>query len=599
MVARGDERGQSIQIGAILLFAVLVLSFATYQAVIVPQQNAAVEAEHTEVVDRQTQDLRNAIVSVPGSSSDRAVTLSLGTTYSPRAVAVNPPPPGGTVRTVGTGTESVNLTLANAVATDGETGDFWNGTDQSRNTGAVLYDPDYNEFRNPGTTVYENTLLYTEFSDGEVSRTGQRLVDGDRLTLVFLNGSLARAGSDSVSLDVQAVSASDRSVAVTNETGANVTVRVASRLSADAWRDLLTDDDQFLDQGGHVVSVTERPLPDPDFDLVAIELEQGVTYTVRMAKVGLGTRVTGESEMYLTDVQGEGVSVQEESTTSLVVEVRDAYNNPVTGVTVDSSAGSGALSPQSVTSDTDGQAVFEYEADEVDGVTSRTVSVNASVAVDPGGSFDPSTPENVTVNVTVQNTDGSGVEADSSADGTGAGQAGDTDHATSSQQDVTAEGGLWYNITGVSGISLRSPRFVPTESDTGGQKQDIRYFRLAFTIVEDVEDSNDHKYHILLGDSGGGFEYTPSDGSWLNNKVYLYEQFDNGTTKMRVDGTEFNTTELSDWESGSDPLELLDSDEYQGDISSELSRVRSDLDDGNPDEIVFTLVRGRTNMTAE
>ncbi len=409
MVARGDERGQSIQIGAILLFAVLVLSFATYQAVIVPQQNAAVEAEHTEVVDRQTQDLRNAIVSVPGSSSDRAVTLSLGTTYSPRAVAVNPPPPGGTVRTVGTGTESVNLTLANAVATDGETSDFWNGTDQSRNTGAVLYDPNYNEFRNPGTTVYENTLLYTEFSDGEVSRTGQRLVDGDRLTLVFLNGSLARAGSDSVSLDVQAVSASDRSVAVTNETGANVTVRVASRLSADAWRDLLTNDDQFLDQGGHVVSVTERPLPDPDFDLVAIELEQGVTYTVGMAKVGLGTGVTEEPEVYLTDVQGEGVSVQERSTTSLVVEVRDAYNNPVTGVTVDSSTGSGSLSPQSVTSDTDGQAVFEYEADEVDGVTSRTVSVNASVAVDPGGSFDPSTPENVTVNVTVQNTDGSGV----------------------------------------------------------------------------------------------------------------------------------------------------------------------------------------------
>jgi hypothetical protein len=598
MAVRGDERGQSIQIGAILLFGVLVISFATYQAVLVPQQNAAVEAEHAEVVDRQTQELRNDIVSVPGSASDRAVTLSLGTTYPSRVIAVNPSPPSGAVRTVGTGDESINLTLANAVATDGETRDFWDGTDQSRNTGAVVYEPNYNEFRNPGTAVYENTLLYAEFRDGEASRTDQRLVDGDRLTLVALNGSLDRGGSDSTSLDVQAVSASDRSVTVRNETGANVTVRVASRRSADVWRDLLEDDDQFVGQGGHVVSVTERPLPDPDFDLVAIELEQGVTYTVRMAKVGLGTQVTGEDEMYLTDVQGEGASVQEESTTSLVVEVRDAYNNPVTGVAVEASVGSGAVSPQSTATDGDGQAVFKYEADEIDGVTSRTVPVNASIAVDPGSSFDPSTPENVTVNVTVQNTDGSGVEADSSADGTGAGQAGDTDHATSSQQNVTAEGGLWYNITGVSGISLRSPRFVPTESDTGGQKQDIRYFRLAFTIVEDVEDGNDHKYHILLGDSGG-FGYTLSGGSWSNNAVYLYEQFDNGTTKTRVDGTAFDTTELSDWESGSDPLELLDSGEYQGDISSELNRVRSDLDDENPDEIVFTLVRGRTNMTAE
>jgi len=409
MVVRGDERGQSIQIGAIFLFGVLVISFATYQAVLVPQQNAAVEAEHAEVVDRQTQELRNAIVSVPGSASDRAVTLSLGTTYPSRVIAVNPPPPSGAVRTVGTGDGSINLTLANAVATDGETRDFWDGTDRARNTGAVVYAPNYNEFRNPGTTVYENTLLYAEFRDGEVSRTGQRLVDGDRLTLVALNGSLDRGGSDSVSLDVQAVSASDRSVTVRNETGANVTVRVASRRSADVWRDLLEDDDQFVDQGGHVVSVTERPLPDPDFDLVAIELEQGVTYTVRMAKVGLGTRITGEPEVYLTDVRGEGASVQEGATTPLVVEVRDAYNNPVTGVTVEAGVGSGSVSPQSVTSDGDGQAVFEYEADDIDGVTSRTVPVNASIAVDPGSSFDPSTPENVTVNVTVQNTDGSGI----------------------------------------------------------------------------------------------------------------------------------------------------------------------------------------------
>ena len=165
MDLRGDSRGQSIQIGAILIFGILIVFFSTYQAFVVPQQNAEVESEHQQVIDRQMQELRNAIVSLPGAESGRSVALTLGTTYPARIIALNPPPPSGTVRTVGTGDESINLTLANANATDDETRDFWD-ENRSYNTGAIAYAPNYHEYENPPAIIYENTVLYKEFRSG-------------------------------------------------------------------------------------------------------------------------------------------------------------------------------------------------------------------------------------------------------------------------------------------------------------------------------------------------------------------------------------------------------------------------------------------------
>ena len=44
----GDERGQPVQIGFILLFGILVLAFAGYQGYVVPNQNSQVEFQHSQ-----------------------------------------------------------------------------------------------------------------------------------------------------------------------------------------------------------------------------------------------------------------------------------------------------------------------------------------------------------------------------------------------------------------------------------------------------------------------------------------------------------------------------------------------------------------------
>ena len=101
-----DERAAAIQVGAVLLFGILIISMAMYQATVVPDQNEGVEFNHNQEVQGQMQDLRNTVVSVPGGGGGGSVTVELGTRYPSRSLLVNPGPAYGSLRTVGTNDES-------------------------------------------------------------------------------------------------------------------------------------------------------------------------------------------------------------------------------------------------------------------------------------------------------------------------------------------------------------------------------------------------------------------------------------------------------------------------------------------------------------
>jgi len=351
MSLRDDRRAQSIQIGAVLLFGVLIILLATYQAFVVPNQNREVEGNHVATITQQMQEVRNAIVSMPGSGGGQSITLTLGVEYPSRVIALNPPSPTGTVRTLGTTTEDVNLTVANAVATDGEVDDYWTGEkDRSVNSGGIAYRPGYHEYQNPPTIVYENSLLYHQFDSGNLTRAGQRLIDGRRISLVAVNGSLNRAASGSVAMDLQDVSSSSRRISVTNEPGQNVTLNIATRFNRSQWESELAETGDYDDPDGYVAQVTQSEIPNSEFDVVHLHLERDVTYELQMAKVGVGTGVTGTTARYITAATGQNVEPGE----SFTAEVRDGLNNPVSGVPVQPD-GCGL---QTKMSDANGQATF-------------------------------------------------------------------------------------------------------------------------------------------------------------------------------------------------------------------------------------------------
>ena len=441
MTFTGDERAQSVQVGAVLLFGVLIIAFSSYQAFAVPEQNREVEFNHNQQVQTQLQDLRNAIVSVPGQPSQQAVSVQLGTRYPSRLVATNPGPPSGLLYTDGTTNESRNLTVRNAEAITPETADYWTGTaPRHYNTGAIAYKPEYNVYGGAPETVYEHSVVYNQFREADVTRSEQAMVDGRDITLVALNGSMSRSESGSVTVDVQPKSQSSRTVRVTNATEtSNVRVSFLTRLSVSEWEALLTNEEYVVDVIGD-----EEP---NSLNEVTIVFERGQTYRLKMAKAGVGPGATDESEAYLTTVDDDEISVSKGDSEEIVLEVRDAYNNPVSGVNVNGSvegSDTGSLTADSESSDSDGRVEFVYEADQ----STETGTHTVQFSLDGLGSFNGESPEDVSVPVTV-------TEANPGSGG-GSGSSGliYNEDAFALDSDGSIDGGVQFSVTNQVGETI-------------------------------------------------------------------------------------------------------------------------------------------------
>uniref|UniRef100_UPI00260268D3 PKD domain-containing protein n=1 Tax=Halorientalis sp. TaxID=1931229 RepID=UPI00260268D3 len=375
---------------------------------VVPDQNREVEFNHNQEVQQDVQDLRNAIVSMTGDRNGRSVSVTLGTQYPSRLVTLNPGPPAGTLRAVGTTNQSVGFNLTNVVAVDGDTDDFWDGTRRSYNTGRIVYDPNYNVYDSSPRTVYGQTVLYNRFADGAAARTGQLLIDGTDLSVVTVNGSLSRTGADATAVDVNPISSSGDAIDV--EDGSNpIELTFQSGLPAAQWERLLESeyDPDGSDPEKYVSGIAETQLSEETYE-ITLTLEPA-EYDLTMTKVGVGTGATDESDAYLTAVTTDPSSTTG-STSEVVLEVRDQYNNPVEGVTVEGGVApgeDGSVDGQDQ-SDDDGRVQFEYTAPGTTGTNQlnfslqplgpafadgRASDVSLSVEVTAGGSTNPSGPE--------------------------------------------------------------------------------------------------------------------------------------------------------------------------------------------------------------
>ncbi|MFC7071739.1 Ig-like domain-containing protein [Halovenus rubra] len=402
-----DDRSQAIQIGAVLIFGILIVFLALYQGFVVPNQNEEIEFDHNQQLQSEMTDMRSTVISMPGQTTTQSVSLKLGVRYPSRALFVNPGPASGSLRTVETTNEAVNLTIENATV-NGEVGDFWNGTARSYNTGAIEYRPNYNLFATAPQTIYEHSVLYNDFGEETtLPITGQALVSDDRITLVTLNGSLSESRIGDAAIDFEPVSTNTRTVEIFNESHP-VTVSVPTLMNESQWEDVFTE--ELAD--GNVTAVNTTALPSVDeFSLLEITLEPG-TYSLQIAKIGVGTGIEATRTAYLTDTAGNDTTIQKGQTQTLKLEVRDAYNNPVSGVTVNGSAEKGVFTSSdaaTVTADTDenGQLTVEYE-----GINPGNNDINFTIAEGYGPVADTphaaGTSRNVTMTVTVDPPMGSG-----------------------------------------------------------------------------------------------------------------------------------------------------------------------------------------------
>lgn len=170
----GDDRGQSVQVGFVILFGILVIMLSIFQGAIVPNQNQTVEFNHYQEVRGDMTVLYTEMVSLGTSSKTGQilVPVNLGTRYPARLLFINPPPATGTIQSSGQGNISINTNEPNNSPRYNAT----NICGGSRSTGLV-YSPEYQESTLPDIR-YDNGLLYVETADSEyVMLENQRIVN--------------------------------------------------------------------------------------------------------------------------------------------------------------------------------------------------------------------------------------------------------------------------------------------------------------------------------------------------------------------------------------------------------------------------------------
>jgi hypothetical protein len=273
MVFRGDERGQPVQIGFILLFGILVLAFSSYQAFVVPQQNAEVEFTHSQTVQDQFDELRNGISNAASNGNDQSVGISLGTRYPSRLIALNPPPAEGSLRTTNPGELEVQG------LSDDET-DLCAPSASAVETRAVQYQPNYNEYQSLESITYENTFTARTFQNGE-RYSSQSLVQTaggggyNEIDLQVLTGSVSESGASLATVDL------NPSRRYTQEyDSVQPTLIVPSRVSPAMW-----EDEILAEQSGLVNDVTWN---NASASRVQIEFASG-DYAISCAAVGLNS----------------------------------------------------------------------------------------------------------------------------------------------------------------------------------------------------------------------------------------------------------------------------------------------------------------------
>ncbi|MFC6989231.1 Ig-like domain-containing protein [Haloplanus sp. GCM10025708] len=351
MRLRADDRGQTVQVGVILLFGILVIGLSIYQATVVPQQNERVEYEAYQQATEDLLSLGNGVTTAATRDVVTGTNVQTGARYPSRTIFVNAPPPTGSIGTA----NAPNVTLRDVRAIGSEprnVREFWSavGANQQYEASRVRFSPNYNHF-DASPVVLTGSGAYRSVDDTVVPLTSQTLVSGNRITVVTLRGDMSTAGYVTP-VTATPVTASTRTVTITGD-GEDFSITVPTPDDAAAWNERVGQ--SLVDGNPNVVSAT--PHGNGSATVTFDGLRQ---YELRLAAVELRTRsdssvVASPGPAYLLGVTENETAFSGKPKT-LVVEVRDRYNNPVTGAPVNFSvtAGSGTLSSSVASTDDEG-----------------------------------------------------------------------------------------------------------------------------------------------------------------------------------------------------------------------------------------------------
>lgn len=345
MDPRGDERGQAAQIGAIMLFATLIVLASVYQAYVVPQETNSIEFDDYREASADVIDARNALLATASENAQHGQTVKTGSTYPSRVLFVNPPPASG--RVVTTPNQSVSLTNVESVSENPNVDRYFASTGRNLTfqTRHLEFLSDYNRFT-AADLVLTQGVVYRNYSN-PVPLTTQTLVQGNRINLVTVAGDL-EAGGLTAGLTFEPLSAHTRTVTVTGADNETFTLTVPTDLPASVWEDRLLagqidePGDGTAEPDAYVRDVTDVP----GGDAVNVTFEANETYELRLSRVLVHSESDDPTEhspraRYVVADGETDVSTDSTGRVKLTVETRDRFNNPVSSANVTFQSNSG------------------------------------------------------------------------------------------------------------------------------------------------------------------------------------------------------------------------------------------------------------------
>ncbi|QHS17688.1 hypothetical protein GWK26_11345 [haloarchaeon 3A1-DGR] len=366
MDARGGDRAQSMQIGAILLFGFLIVSISVMQATVIPDQNRQVEFAAYQEAAADLTDVRNDVLAAASRDAALGTTVNTGVDYPNRLLFVNPGPPPNRLAT----TDERTIAIENVQAVDGEPGNVRTFVESSVDgrayaTRDVRFDPDYNVFEGQPMVV-TGQEAYRVADNRPIPMASQTLLQDDRIRVTLLRGDVD-AGGESVSLTAATTSAATQTVVVTGSRDGqdDIELRFQPPAGVDASGWVATTGARLELSNDRVIDVASTGGD------VVVTLDGTRRYRLQTAVVTVqdgddGGTTNGEPDpAYVTTVLGQSRVVPPNTELPIVVEVRDRYNNPVSGATVEFSVTNGGsfVGPSTISTNAGGRAEVVFTGD--------------------------------------------------------------------------------------------------------------------------------------------------------------------------------------------------------------------------------------------
>ncbi|PSP99758.1 hypothetical protein BRC89_03915 [Halobacteriales archaeon QS_4_70_19] len=315
----GWNRGQAIQIGALLLFAILLISLSLFQVFVVPSQNGEIEFKHSQEVRSDVLGVRNAVLDA-ATGDQSFVEVSLGPTYPSRSLFVNPGEPAGTIRT----TERQPVTIINDTGGSNTniSDDACPGSTSA--TRALEYGIGYNVYDEAPTYRVEHTVLFRNFSSDTLPGSDQRLVGENSITLLPIRNEFSESGTGTAT--VEPVPGGTITTPVSD-----ARIELPTAYDEATWKEIL---EEPRSRGDVTVSVDESTTPN------TLVLAFSGEFTLYCSPVGVnGPPPSGARQGSLVGGSGGTGSINPASASQVqLVSVSKGQDNGVVNVTLRNTA---------------------------------------------------------------------------------------------------------------------------------------------------------------------------------------------------------------------------------------------------------------------